>query len=207
MYSRNARDIRDDLDDDMSEEEYEIYKYNIPPRYDGSRFRRRGRSQGTARTNGDSHADSGSRMGDSSRTYNGTRSDEGGRAQQDVYYADDRADPPFGDGGDGIMPEILSYGNGSLSAESSTYGEHGAEKDGMSDGRPRENGNADCTEQKKTVGEASERRPERSRGGILGGLKLGSEELLILALIFILSSEDSCGDDVILLLALLLLAG
>lgn len=40
MYSRNSQTFRDDFDE-VSEEEYELYKYNLPPKYDGSRFRTR----------------------------------------------------------------------------------------------------------------------------------------------------------------------
>ena len=45
MYSRYKSatyDPRDeDADADVSEDEYELYRYNLPPRYDGSRFRQR----------------------------------------------------------------------------------------------------------------------------------------------------------------------
>ncbi len=47
MYSRNQgreSKLREaegmEFYDDISDEEYEIYKYNLPPKYDGSRFRR-----------------------------------------------------------------------------------------------------------------------------------------------------------------------
>lgn len=43
MYSRYRNtpyDLREEDDiRDMNEDEYELYRYNLPPRYDGSRFR------------------------------------------------------------------------------------------------------------------------------------------------------------------------
>lgn len=44
MYSRSQnRSTFDELDtfDEPSDEEYELYRYNLPPKYDGNRFRRR----------------------------------------------------------------------------------------------------------------------------------------------------------------------
>lgn len=42
MYSRNQSRgyTDDDYDDDEMTEEYQLYAYNLPPNYDGSRFRR-----------------------------------------------------------------------------------------------------------------------------------------------------------------------
>lgn len=45
MYSRYKNATYDPRDDDLTrevcEDEYELYRYNLPPRYDGSRFRHR----------------------------------------------------------------------------------------------------------------------------------------------------------------------
>ena len=48
MYRRNQDRCRECVNDspcdtasDLSFEEYELYRYNIPPRYDGNRFRRK----------------------------------------------------------------------------------------------------------------------------------------------------------------------
>ena len=43
MYSRNqSRGFNDEeYEDEEQSEEYELYAYNLPPNYDGSRFRRR----------------------------------------------------------------------------------------------------------------------------------------------------------------------
>ena len=46
MYSRNRRDVYDSIENDnenetLSDDEYELYRYNLPPRYDGNRFRKR----------------------------------------------------------------------------------------------------------------------------------------------------------------------
>ena len=47
MYSRNQSRAYDeeDYDDDEMTEEYELYAYNLPPNYDGSRFRRKERKK------------------------------------------------------------------------------------------------------------------------------------------------------------------
>ncbi len=49
MYSRNQGrgQSRRDYGYELSDEEYEMYKYNLPPKYDGSRFRRGSRREPT----------------------------------------------------------------------------------------------------------------------------------------------------------------
>ena len=51
MYSRNQSRAYDeeDYDDDEMTEEYELYAYNLPPNYDGSRFRRKERKKPVVR--------------------------------------------------------------------------------------------------------------------------------------------------------------
>lgn len=198
MYSRSARDIRDDYED-MSEEEYEIYRYNIPPRYDGSRFRGRGRGRNAAGRNA-----AGGAGGDSPSRGNGYGRQDNRMQEKDLPEQEDC------DVINGVIEqerrcpeENCILQEFSESAESRIPSEECAvEKEccpaSSVDFCPDHGGCADEGNETHCVG---------GRGGILGGLKLGGEELLILALIFILSGEDGCGDDVILLLALLLLAG
>lgn len=217
MYSRN-RDIRDDLDGDMSEDEYEIYRYNIPPRYDGSRFRSRRRESaergrtGTGsgrRSDGAGNSGMGStpvlpeisRGGDFESSpfemvqYErpARESDDAGR---DIFPTDDMYGAPE-------FSSVLDYGAQELPAPIDRDGGHSEFL--YHDGTPEEH-DAE-TEHGVGIHTGGGNSSRQVSGGIFGGLRLGGEELLILAIIYMVSGESCEHDDVIPLLAILLLAG
>lgn len=175
MYSRNGRDSREYYGEEgMTEEEYEIYKYNIPPRYDGSRFRSRKNE----------------RMGDSSREERFTERRE---APSEHFSHQDPQMPVdifceekcFTDN-DSCMENYCSDCN--KKEEALLHGELCSCE-------------CECSQVNDNVaaGDKQIKLPE--------WLRLGSEEMLILTVIFILSGECGVKDDIIVLLALILLAG
>ncbi len=170
MYSRNGRDNREYYrEEGMTEEEYEIYRYNIPPRYDGSRFRSRRGEKASDAARDEKFAEK--------NRYSDRRSYRDTNAIQDSNNSDDL-----------FINEDLDMG----ARHQIEYESKDLSKDDYDCGIDRQDN------EKNTCDNAKPKFPE--------WFKIGSEEALILTIIFILSA-DGVKDDIIVLLALLLLAG
>lgn len=187
MYSRNSQSFRDDFDD-VSEEEYELYKYNLPPKYDGSRFRPRRNHKRRAERESD---------GENSVMTEDVADRDSKKSES---YASNRRKRSVGRNESSEYEETVETSFNDITKQERSYSEE------------YENDEQICKE--KSCEEKVEESEKREHGPFdkllshIGG-KIGSEEFLIISLILLLSGENGAEDsgDIILLLALLLLAG